>query len=217
MPKYRYERKFHIPTRSISDAVQTIKTHPLMFREIYFERTVNSLYFDTPTLHSYFESVDGVPHKAKVRVRWYNNDLNESNLEIKIKSGAVGKKLTYELNHFSLDGNVRKNFIYALKNSDVPQDLKIKLKELIPASISRFNRRYFISIDKKFRITLDYRLKFRRILSSKMPSASFIKVDHIVMEVKYESEDDVDFAKIAGYFPFRIGKFSKYNKGIGSI
>ena len=46
----RFERKFVIPRISKFQVEKFIKTHPGVFSEIFHERQVNNIYFDTPNL-----------------------------------------------------------------------------------------------------------------------------------------------------------------------
>jgi SPX domain protein involved in polyphosphate accumulation len=216
---YRYERKYTISSASVDDVIEIVNTHPYLFREIYYERTVNSVYFDTPILSSYYESLDGSPQKSKVRIRWYGDECEKSSLEIKYKNGSVGSKNTYKLEGFSTKGSLRKNYLEAIKKADIPKDIMAELKSLIPTTTNNFKRRYFISSDKKFRITIDYDLNFRRLLSSTFRTKNFIQANKgfVILEVKYDGKDNQELENVLRGLPFRISKFSKYSMGVASL
>ena len=216
MGDYRYERKYVIEQTSYKDIIGAIKTHSALFKEVYSERTVNSLYFDTPDLHNYFNGVNGSQKKAKVRIRWYDDNHNKSNLEIKAKHGIVGNKYTFKINDFSLEGNLRKTYLKMVKPLDIPFNIRGELNNLIPTTTNNFKRRYFVSADKKFRITIDYDLKFRRLLSSRYKN-KFKEIDTVILEIKYPKSEDTNLRRITKELPFRLGKFSKYNMGIQSV
>ena len=61
-------------------------------RVLFPERIVNSVYFDNRNLNMYFESVEGVLPRKKIRLRLYKSEdylknfLNDTNLEFKISS-----------------------------------------------------------------------------------------------------------------------------------
>ena len=101
---YRYERKFAIPGLTMLEAEAFIRLLPGMFSEIYYPRMVNNIYLDSLQSQCYFDNLDGLKDRVKVRVRWYNNLLGfveKPVLEFKIKKGALGKKISYALNPFS--------------------------------------------------------------------------------------------------------------------
>lgn len=47
--------------------------------------TVRSIYFDTPDLHSYFEKIDGLKVRRKLRLRGYNEFTENSKVFLEIK------------------------------------------------------------------------------------------------------------------------------------
>ena len=51
---FRYERKFIISQLDRHHVETLIKNHPAMFSEIFHERSVNNIYFDTHQLKHYF-------------------------------------------------------------------------------------------------------------------------------------------------------------------
>ena len=88
--KWRYERKFFISGLKKEDIEFMVKLHPAIFREIYHERTVNNLYFDSYEMKSYLDNVSGNSQRAKVRIRWYGDlfgIIEKPVLEVKIKRG----------------------------------------------------------------------------------------------------------------------------------
>ena len=112
MSDYRYERKFFVENISSSAVEALVKNNPLMFSEIYHPRYINNIYYDTPLLNNYYDNLDGNFNRNKVRIRWYG-DLTghkiNSNLEIKIKKGELGKKLFYPIKNFSINRKATNN------------------------------------------------------------------------------------------------------------
>lgn len=218
MNQPRLERKYIFKTTQLKDLVEAIKSHPMFINEKYDERIVNNIYFDTPGLSNFLEGVEGVPERCKVRIRWYNNNAENSYLEVKSKKGSVGDKLRYRLEDFDPKSpNIGKEFYKALNNSDIPQHIKIELKKLIPSSFNSYKRKYFENQKHDLRITLDYDMVFQRMLSEKLIPIKNPKDKTIIMEVKYSSENEKELNELLKYFPLRISKFSKYNQGIVSI
>ena len=72
----RYEYKFKIPLDLIDDVRKFIlpytKFDPYLEKHGNQRYTVRSIYFDTPELDFYYEKIDGVKIRKKLRVRTYN-------------------------------------------------------------------------------------------------------------------------------------------------
>ena len=68
---YRFERKFTIPIhRSVKSLVRIIKENRTFFREVFQQRKINNIYFDTVGYNDYFDNVLGVSDRKKIRIRW---------------------------------------------------------------------------------------------------------------------------------------------------
>ena len=90
---WRYERKFFISHADHYKVEHAVKMHPAVFTELFHQRDVNNIYFDTFTLTNFFKSVDGQSHRIKVRIRWYGElygEIKKPVLELKIKNGLLG-------------------------------------------------------------------------------------------------------------------------------
>lgn len=220
---YRYERKFQVSSEvPITELITLVKSNTRFFREVYYERQVNNIYFDSEAYNFYFDNVDGVSDRQKVRIRWYGNtfgEIKKPKLEIKIKKGVVGDKWTYNLSSFTLNSGFNDNaFKEILKNSNLPLPILEMVKDLKPTLLNSYSRRYFLSSDKKFRITLDYNIFYRKIdfkinNFNKFPQPD----DNNVVELKYGLEDDEAATIISNQFPFRMSKNSKYVNGVNNF
>tara|TARA_R110000868_G_scaffold150874_4_gene374347 strand:+ start:795 stop:1508 length:714 start_codon:yes stop_codon:yes gene_type:complete len=215
----RFERKFVLENSSLSYAKMLIKTSVGVFSSIYEKRRVNNMYFDTPNLTSYYENHFGKSDRTKIRVRWYGQtfgDVHDPILEIKIKHGAAGKKKSYPLKSFNLkEGVSRQDWDKIFQSSDLPDMVRGELKRNIPTLLNSYEREYFQSFDKVFRFTLDYNLKFFNVKSM---TSSFreksLPENTIILELKYDLKEDKEVKKITKALPVRLGKFSKYIRGV---
>lgn len=219
---YRYERKFFISSLTRHEVLALIKSHPAIFSEIYHERFVNNIYFDSLSLKSYFATVDGLQHRTKCRIRWYGDLLGYIErpvLEFKIKNGFVGRKEAYPLAPFWLD----EDFEFAtlqevFRDSELPQPVSMDLAALLPTLLNRYRRKYYQSADRNYRITVDSDMAFYRV---KAHGNTFLhkSVDRasIIVELKYNNEKDQFADRISGRFPFRVTKSSKYVNGIHAL
>ena len=219
---FRYERKFLNSELDRYELESIVKLHPAIFSEIYHQRFVNNIYFDTINWSSYFDNAIGISQRLKVRIRWYGDlfgFIKKPVLELKIKKGFLGGKLKYPLDSFYLGSDYSlevQQGIFA--KSGVPDILAEHLKSLKFALLNRYSRKYFESADRKFRITIDFDMEFYKIDST---NNSFIEriVDHnnTVLELKYSDKDDDDAGSITNHFPFRMTKSSKYVSGIEKL
>jgi hypothetical protein len=219
---YRYERKFLVDELGKDEALIVIKENPAMFSEIFYERRVNNIYFDSYNMGHYNDNVVGNSERIKVRIRWYNDKFGKIQkpiLEIKIREGELGSKLSFPLKPFIMDENIKTNeFIKKVINrSDLPKWLTEYMKTLKFALLNSYIRRYFISANKEYRITLDYNLEFREISQHNNTFLSKIKhQEYIIFELKYNKDADTNAEMITNSFPFRLTKSSKYVSGVDS-
>jgi SPX domain protein involved in polyphosphate accumulation len=217
---YRYERKFLVP--SGSSAEMGIKLNPAVFSPIHYRRTVNNIYLDSPALRLYFMNLQGATARTKVRIRWYGDllgTLPSPVLEFKTKQGLLGQKASFPLKPLLLDETFAAEFLQtALRGSALPQHVNHLLNGLEPTLVNSYSRTYYQSADRKFRLTLDSRLKFFRVRPGhntwlcKAPHCDFE-----VLELKYDQEHAKASEHIAAALPFRMTRMSKYVFGVESL
>ena len=215
----RFERKFLIPNTLSIDAEILIKSHPALFREIYPERFVNNIYLDDHNLNHLSDAVDGTTDRLKVRIRWYGDlfgKVSTPQLELKFKRGTVGRKATFILNDFDLEpGAITESFLRAWNEFQLPTVTKPYLERLRPILLIRYQRRYFLSADHKFRLTLDKDLT-TYALSGRTGSRP-IQPSIQILELKYAEEHEVTADQVTTHFPIRLTKNSKYVEAVNGL
>ncbi|WP_298755423.1 VTC domain-containing protein [uncultured Psychroserpens sp.] len=220
---FRYERKFTVPDKfSLKTIEQYIKRNKALFREVFHLRQVNNIYFDTAGYNDYLDNVLGVSDRKKIRIRWYGDTFGEIKkpvLEIKIKKGLVGDKWSYKLKPFVLDNDFDSTKIQNIfKASELPLPILESVKMVTPTLLNSYSRRYFMSADNKFRVTLDYKLLYHKI-DKRFNNFNFAPAsdENKIVELKYGLSDDDRAHKISTQFPFRLNKNSKYVNGVNTI
>lgn len=218
----RYERKFVTDRMSRHEVESIIKLHPAMFSEIYHQRFVNNIYLDTHSLASYFDNEDGVSERVKTRIRWYGGlfgQVTKPVLELKTKKGFLGGKLRSPLQPFSLDHNCSLGLLQdVFAQSGLPGLLREQLKSMGFTLLNRYSRKYFESADHKFRITIDFDLEYFRIDDSRNYFTERLSDrDKVILELKYNQEDDDRARYVTNHLPFRLTKSSKYAMGIQTL
>lgn len=216
---FRYERKYLVQNLKDFQVENIIKINPAFFKEIYTERYINNIYFDTPRFDFYFDNTVGRPYRVKYRIRWYGDlygKISNPILELKIKQGLVGTKRSFELESFDFSSNFNyKNLKNVFDNSKLPDDVLVRLNNLTPTLVNRYKRKYFIDFSNKFRITVDKNISYFPI-QNQINSGRFFHKDlkSIVVELKYDNELNEDAKKISNKLPFRLTKNSKYVTGV---
>jgi len=216
---WRYERKFFISYADNHRVESSVKVHPAMFSEMFYKRRINNIYFDTFSLTNFFKSVDGQSNRIKIRIRWYGDmygAVDKPVLELKIKNGLLGGKLSYRLKGFSVDNELSDSAIReVIESSDIPVEVKELMRVQKMSLLNAYTRKYYQSLDKAYRITIDTEMKFIEVLPHFNTFSNELN-DRLntVMELKYDPPADEDAANITKYFPFRMTKSSKYVTGI---
>jgi SPX domain protein involved in polyphosphate accumulation len=217
--KQRFERKFLIHPFSRSQAELIIRLHPAVFSPIFKTRRVNNLYLDTTQMAFFHDNVQGNSQRIKYRIRWYGKLLGEIQypvMEIKIKNGYVGRKFSIPLDPFKIDtGFQAVQWKEKLKEASLPLWLVHDLKDLQPTLLNSYQRSYYLSHDRRFRITVDDQMDYYEVFpwENEFIRNRFIS-NEVVVELKYDIDQDDWADQITNHFPFRMMKNSKYINGI---
>lgn len=221
----RYERKFVYPNSYPEDLIATeILTNSFCFGEIYHRRTVNNCYFDDQAMSFYHQNVAGDDKRNKYRLRWYGdafNSIERPVLEIKKKHGAVGDKLSFALSEIKIDlNNHTASSLLTQTRKAIEKEDKIALSnnmEALQAALyNSYERRYFLSHCERFRITIDYNMKFYNPSSTPFEISEASTTD-VVLELKYDVLNDSVARQLSQELSARLSKHSKYVRGIDRI
>lgn len=219
---FRFERKYHICEMPTWEVEHWVHRCPALFSEVYSPRHVNNIYLDSHGFDAYFENLNGLADRTKMRIRWYGvllGAIRKPVLEYKIKRGLVGTKEFHPLKPFTLAHGFGVNTLRpVLAASDLPPAVRLELDEVEPALINRYHRKYFVSADGNYRITVDSGLEFYRVhrYENQFLSQSSLR-DSTVLELKYAGDiADLD-DRITNFFPFRVTRMSKYVSGLEGV
>jgi len=218
----RYERKFCTTRLTKHEIAAILIQHPAMFSEIHPRRSVNNIYFDTLTMDNYQANVVGLASRQKCRIRWYGHlfgPVAEPILQLKIKKGLLGRKEQIPLEPFSLVESFRgQTIVEVFKRSKMQDGLRSYLEMLTPVLLNRYQRRYFLSADSNYRITLDTDMEFFGV-GDGYHSIARKWVDEVttIVELKYSQDKDRSAQQISNSLPFRLSRSSKYVKGIRTL
>ena len=150
----RIERKFIIGLTNNDFFEKILKLN--CFHNPYKNRIVNSIYFDTNDYSFLRANIDGISFRKKIRIRWYNSDLNNFFFEEKVKRNFLVTKKTEKINFLfnlkSFQESLDKYLNSEINNNFIDSNYKIVLK-------TNYKRSYWLSNDKKIRATIDTKLK----------------------------------------------------------
>ena len=226
MNNYRSEIKFVCYKQNYSLIKNWIRFNKFNFFKEYDDRNINNIYFDSLDYKAFNDNLVGLPSRLKVRYRWYgnlfsNDKKNEGSLEFKFKKNIYGYKKIFKINDLTL--NLNSNW----------KDIKNKiLKKLTPEYkilfdinsekilINRYKREYFISRDKKLRVTLDRNIEiFDQRTALIKPNFKFknFTQDYLVIEFKFNKEDKMFLNDLDINIPIKASRNSKYINGVRSI
>jgi hypothetical protein len=218
----RYERKFVADGFALSDVLALVRRHPAAFREAYPARSVNNLYLDSLEFGDYHDHVNGVANRTKTRVRWYgawSGPIATPTLEYKHKHGLVSGKTSHGLPPLAMNGRVSRSDLEAAFDCAIlPALTRSALHHLQPSLLNRYQRYYFQSADRRFRLTVDSDLQFAATRQAQGMEVSFsASAPLVVIELKFGLAEAESAAPVTNTLPFRLSRCSKYVLGINAI
>jgi len=176
---------------------------------------IRSLYFDNVYDKALKEKLDGINHREKFRIRFYNDDLSFIRLEKKSKvnglCGKVSTKITKEECEKLLNGDME----WMLQRNDgllTEFYSKIQYQELRPKTVVEYLREPFVFEPGNVRVTLDSEIRTglheERFLDPDMATMS--TGNEIVLEVKYDEFLPEVIRNIVQVERARTSAYSKY-------
>lgn len=219
----RFERKYFVENLAESLNVKRylLTESILKFHTAFPNRNINSIYFDDIQNTSFYENIDGLFHKIKLRVRWYNQDPSKCYLEIKTKEGDRGNKLIHP---FQTSYTAQRTVMEELSKNRELLSLFPQLKDCTDSTFLRliteknkavsfnsYNRAYLKSNICNARLTIDTKLFFLNL--RKNFKEEIINEIFELYEIKYESENEKE-VRLTELFlaemPARLTKVSKF-------
>lgn len=217
--KMRHEIKHEITYHDMIILRKRLQT--VMKRDSYAKDgmyKIRSLYFDNISDKALREKIDGVNHREKFRIRYYNDDTSFIRLEKKSKKSGLGNKqmapLTLEEAQKIIDGDYE--WMKSCKDRPLILELytKMVLQGLRPKTIVDYTREPFTFDAGNVRVTLDYNirtgLKCTDFLNSDCITIPAGDTNTIILEVKWDNYlPDIikDIVQLEGR---RGAAFSKY-------
>ena len=198
----RIEQKLELEKLHYLDLLKWINNNG--GKVLYPERKICSRYFDNNNMQMYFDTVEGIIPRKKIRIRTYYTDdfissNNEYSLEIKLSTEHCRFKKTnsnINLGSFLKDGYF--------------DDLYGICKQILDIS---YVREYFLV--KNIRLTIDKEIKYKLINLNNNFKRSFFEDQSYVLEIK--ADIDTNLSYLLNSFDFPRSRFSKYERALDSL
>ena len=156
---YREEKKFLI---NIEDFLKTSHyLDGLLLQDEHngtFGYRIRSLYFDSAYDNDYFEKMDGVELRRKIRLRIYDPASNFAMLEMKQKEGQYQLKRSLRITREDAERLTLGDYTPLLSYEEefaAECYALMHMKMYRPKTIVEYNRKAFIAKENKIRITFD--------------------------------------------------------------
>ena len=198
----RIEQKLEVNKHHYLDLLKWINHNG--GKVLYPERIICSRYFDNTNMQMYFDTVEGIIPRKKIRIRTYGSDdfiyaNNQHSLEIKMSTEhSRFKKINSNINLGSLLKDGYYDNLYGI------------CKQLVDIS---YVREYFLV--KNIRVTIDKEIKYRLINLNHNFKKSFFEDQSYVFEIKADIKTNLSYLLNNFYFP--RSRFSKYERALDSL
>jgi len=189
-----------------------------------------SLYYDSPDLMSYWEKINGLNHRNKLRIRQYAPTSLDAKafIEIKQKIFSTVKKvrvpMTLRQAYEFLDGTGGQDELVSMpamvrKSGSAGQILYLKyLYQMEPKVIISYTRQPFVGIyDNRMRITFDMSIRARATglrLEEGGWGEYVVSPEFVLVEVKVDQKIPEWMTSVISHYNLEPIRFSKYCLGL---
>ena len=215
----RRELKFVFPgpdPRTLRDVLRA-NARPVAYGDQRVS-SVHSLYFDDHRLSSCRESIAGIPRRAKLRLRWYDEPFARETafLELKRRNGWLIRKqrLALELGLPLEELGVR-GLLAGLDRCAEPEQVAWLGLRGLPTLLVDYQREHFIDRESDTRITLDWDVHCTAQTGARAPhrGAEATLAGLVIVEVKTPATSAADVRRLLHPLAPRLARCSKYVHG----
>jgi SPX domain protein involved in polyphosphate accumulation len=190
---------------------------------------ISSLYYDSPDYHFYWEKMEGIKFRRKLRIRTYETEelLTDESMvfvEVKQRLNRVTQKRRAVLSY--ADALMLCNERKLPKKIDprdrlVVEEVEAMLHQydLKPSSITSYFRKAYVGkeYDQGLRVTFDTNLKYRvddLDLASKQIGKTMLDPNRVVMEIKVNDNMPYWLSELIGKHNVPLIRVSKYSQSL---
>ena len=153
---------------------------------------LRSLYFDTLKDDDFYDKIDGLEVRKKIRIRVYNPNDNFGYLEVKAKQGDFQKKKSLKMSKEDILELINLNYSVLLKyEEDYAKEIYgiMATKHYVPKTINQYRRYAFIAKENSIRLTFDSEIKATEtcfdLFDENLNLNPVFNSNFVVFEVKY--------------------------------
>ena len=198
----RIEQKIEINKYHYLDLLKWI--HNKGGEILYPERLICSRYFDNKNLQMYYDTLEGIVPRKKIRIRTYETDNfissnNDYSLEIKITT--ENSRLKETIPKVNLESILKEGYYDKLYGICYP---------LLDIS---YEREYFLV--KDIRVTIDKNIKYQVSNYDANFRNKLVEDTSYVFEIK--AAFDTNLSYLLNNFDFPRSRFSKYERALNAL
>ena len=207
----RIEKKYILDETKYNIITQEIKKHMQLDQYHKKQYTISSIYLDTDNFDMIRKSLEKTTYKEKVRLRSYDtpNINDDVFLEIKKKYMGLGNKRRIKIKlkeaYDFIEGKIQ-------NKTQIGKELEyiIKKNNLKPKIFIAYDRLAFEQ--KKFRITLDYNIRYRteNLNLENGSSGKLLDKNIYILEAKAQNAYPKWFIELLNKEKIYPSSFSKY-------
>ena len=175
---------------------------------------VRSLYFDTISNADFFDKIEGLENRRKIRLRVYPPNYASVRLEVKEKSGVYQRKRSLRISAEDAQALMRCDFdvLLRLKHPLASELFGVMSAEVyLPRCIVEYKRRAFFAPGSDTRLTFDSRIRAREACLDLFDPAlrlyPVLDPGDITLEVKYSHF-------LFGYIRDSLGEYGKTERSV---
>jgi len=217
----RFEIKYLVPHAAARRTIEALEpyTVPDTYSEGEWGYPIYSVYWDSPQLTLFWEKIEGLKYRRKLRFRRYGNDPGVF-VEIKQRMDRTLQKRRARISEeeaHELFGSERGNApLRTPEDPVVSEAIVLRHRyQLEPRMAISYSRRALYGVyDADLRVTFDYRVQYRTSdidIARRFDCGSYI-VDPrlVVMEIKYSERVPTWLCKLVSKEGFQMIRLSKY-------
>lgn len=225
----RFELKYLVATKAVPDLIAAMGDYlvPDPHADPDLGYRVTSIYWDTPALGFFWEKIEGVKYRRKLRMRRYDDTPNGF-VEIKQREDRTlhKRRLKWPIERIDAvfgDGTRRADWS-ALADDPVATEVALMIDRLALApkvGISYRRRAFFGAFDPELRISFDSRLIYRMppvTLAKPFDEGAYIVDPRVtVLEFKYDHRAPTWLTKLVCRRGLKMVRMSKYCSAIDLV
>ena len=192
---FRIEDKYLVKEEDKIKILSFIKNDG--FQEKFKKRNITSIYFDNKFFSMFEDSEEGVTPRKKIRIRFYENEIEKLNFEKKINSQEGKYKISNKLGLNMMDFYINNGYYDPSYGN------------CYPVLNVNYDRLYFQK--NNCRITLDFNINFRHFIYENFKFNEYFLILEVKLLNKYKIPPELE------NLPLNKIRYSKYSEGIKKV